>query len=283
MEYSFKKTALFFLFFLFSISALFHVDKHRYNLVTNKELEEIHRKLEVLSPEEKGDLAYFINFAITFCEYPYTLVGSKPMSICDYLQFSEDLPQILREDYERPRHRKFADRLERGYQVYQKYSNLFPQNNYLISRYHASGSKGVLDVALIHRKMCLDVIQKNLDEFCEVFQKKCSAEEVFEILTHPNDEYFYDIVENHRLLGILLGFGKNNAVLFEQKRYDILKSFTNEWPAWPRKWRLPGFACDPKTTESQHLKKIYNETRKYIRWTYWNRDDLEVTLALLQK
>ena len=94
---------------------------------------------------------------------------------------------------------------------------------------------------------------------------------------------FYKIGQNVHLLGALLGYGINNAYLFENKNREQLKDFSNEWPVWPRKWRLPCFVCDHTTVETKHLKESYKKARKYIRWTYFNRNNLEVTLALLEK
>lgn len=144
------KKNLFLVFFIAALLMLFfYQERKHYDLISDKDLNIIHDKLKVLSLQEKKDLAYFFNHALIFCEFPYTLVASKPMSICNYLQASEDLPQILREDYERPIHREFADKLERGYQVFDKYNSLFPLKNYIILRYHASNSKGMNEFFLL--------------------------------------------------------------------------------------------------------------------------------------
>jgi len=45
----------------------------------------------------------------------------------------------------------------------------------------------------------------------------------------------------------------------------------------------PSFACDPTTEETQQLKKHYKEAGRIIRWTYFFRNNLEVTLALLMQ
>lgn len=261
----------------------FGYERNCYNLVSDRELENVRAKLETLTPEEKADLAYFFDYACLFCQYPYTLLGYKPMSICNYLQDSGDLPDLLRADYQRPRHKNFADSLERGYSILEKYSFLFSKKSHLIIRYHASNSQGMKEVALIDNQRCMKEIENNLDEFSRVLKKSYSPEQIFEILTHPEDESFYKITQNNHLLGILLGFGRNNAYLFSLNKKDKLTSFSNEWPGWPRKWLLPCFICDRTTGETKNLKKRYKMARKFIRWTYFNRNQLEVTLALLEK
>jgi hypothetical protein len=59
-----------------------------------------------------------------------------------------------------------------------------------------------------------------------------------------------------------------------------LQMFSNEWP-WPGRLLSPDFGCDPSTGETQHLKKHYKKAQKIVRWTYFFRNKLEVTLALL--
>jgi len=173
--------------------------------------------------------------------------------------------------------------LERGYRAFKKYIGLFPQQNFLLLQYHASNSKGMKETALIHPSLCLNQIQDHLDDFHQMLQGDYRSEEIFQILTQPSHKEFYHITQNCRILGILLGFGRNNAYLFEHKKLDRLKCFTNEWPVWPRRWRLPGFGCDHSTEETQLLKKRYTKARKYIRWTYFGRNTVQVTLALLAK
>ena len=57
---------------------------------------------------------------------------------------------------------------------------------------------------------------------------------------------------------------------------------SNEWP-WLRTQIGPDFACDPKTEETIFLKNHYKKAKKIVYWTYFGRNTLEVTLALLGK
>jgi hypothetical protein len=135
-----------------------------------------------------------------------------------------------------------------------------------------------------------------LDDFREILGKPCTSEEVFWILTHPDHSDFYTIIDHNRLFGILLGFGRNNACLYEQSReasrsnftahqrleHDPLEGFNDEWP-WPGRLLSPCFVCDPTTEETKHLKKHYKEASTIVLWTYFLRNKLEVTLALLMQ
>lgn len=287
-----KKILFLCVMFFICSSAFIAYEKNHYNIVSDEQLVVVRDKLKTLSPQDRKDLAVFIDEAILFDEYPYTLVGYKPMSIFVFSEDSEDLDEDLRKLYENPWHQT----MHRGYLVWKKYQSFFPPQKNILIEYHRSTNKGKKEIALISRNLCESKIEEHLSDFCKVLGRPCKSKEILEILTNPANIDFHAIVEHNRLLGILLGFGRNNACLYERRELaehllglsdqqslerDPLSSLTNEWPFWPRKWRLPGFACDPTTEETKQLKKQYQKARRIIRWTYFNRDNLEVTLALL--
>ena len=224
-------------------------ERNRYNVVSHRELLTIREKLKVLSPQEKQDLTFFIGQVISFDQYSYTLVGYKPMSICNVVvEDTEDLA-FCREEFKRPRHQT----LMRGYLVWKKYQSLFPRKKHILIDYSFLG-KGRREIALICPKLCMATIQEHLDDFREILGKPCTSEEVFWILTHPEHNDFYTIIDHTRLIGLLLGFGRNNACLYEQYRggasrsvtghqrseQDPLQMFNNEWP-WPGSEALARF------------------------------------------
>ena len=266
-------------------------ERDRYNIVSHAELLTIREKLKVLSPQERKDLSFFIDQIISFEQYPYTLVGYKPMSLCNVVvKDTEDLV-FFREAYKRPNNQT----LRRGYLVWEKYQSLFPIKKHFLIDYSFLG-QGRREIALLCPKLCMAMIQENLNDFQEILEKQCTSEEVYWILTHPEHNDFYTIIDHTRLIGLLLGYGRNNACLYEQHRgaasrsirrcqrseQSSLQMFNNEWP-WPGAKLSPNFACDPATKETQQLKKRYREARRIIRWTYFLRNNLEVTLALLMQ
>ncbi len=266
-------------------------ERNRYNIVSHEELLSVREKLKVLSPQEKKDLAFFIDTALVFDHYSYTLVGYKPMSLSVVVvEDTEDLQEWVREAFKRPRYQT----LRRGYLVLEKYQSLFPRKKLLVN--YSFCGKGRKEVVLVCSNACMATIKDNLEDFREILGRQCVTEEVFWILTHPKHDDFYRMIDRTRLFGILLGYGKNNASLFEQYRggisrsilgpqrscQDSLQSFNDEW-FWPTVTRLPDFACDPATEETKELKKHYENARKTIRWTYFFRNNLEVTLALLMQ
>lgn len=286
----FKKVVLICTLLFISCLVFVVCERNRYNIVSLEELLTIREKLKILSPQEKQDLAFFIGEAISFDQYPYTLVDYKPMSITNVIiEDTEDLLDSCREAFKRPSHQTSM----RGYLVWEKYQSLFPRTKHILIDYSFLG-KGRKEIALICPKLCKAVIQQHLDDFREILGKPCTSEEVLRILIYPDDGDFYTIIDNTRLVGILLGFGRNNACLYEQYRggpsrsvmsysnseQAPLQMFSNEWP-WPGALLSPDFGCDPTTRETQQLKKHYKKARSIVRWTYFLRNKLEVTLALL--
>jgi hypothetical protein len=287
-----KKLSLFGgIFLLAGLSYMLYV-RNCYNIVSREEILAVREKLTLLSPEEKRDLAFFIKEIIVFDSYPYTLVGYKPMSMCCVIiEDTEDLCADWREDFKRPRHQTEM----RGWLTWVKYQSLFPLKKHILINYSFMG-RGRKEIALICPQLCMATIEKNLGDFQEILGKQCTSEEVFEILVHPEHAEFYTIIDHARLFGILLGFGRNNAYLYEKhqgyaSRSNVgyqqtgpnpLQGFSNDRP-WPGALLSPTFACDPTTEETQQLKKHYNQAQKFVRWTYFLRNHLEVTLALLMQ
>ncbi len=286
----FRKTLLICgLLFISGLTFVAH-ERNRYNVISHEELLTIREKLKVLSPQEKQDLTFFIDQVISFDQYPYTLVGYKPMSVSNIIvEDTEDLLPFCQEAFKRPRHQKMM----RGYLVWEKYQSFFPRKKHILIDYSFMG-KGRKEIALICPKLCMATIQEHLGDFQEILGRSCTREGVFEILTQPEHHDFYTLIDHTRLMGILLGFGRNNACLYEQYQGGISRCFTepqrsgesplhmfnHEWP-WPGALLSPDFACDPTTEETRQLKKHYKKARRVVRWTYFLRNNLEVTLALL--
>jgi hypothetical protein len=266
-------------------------ERNRFNVLSRKEVLAIREQLKVLSREEKKDLAYFINQVISFDQFSYTLIGYKPMSIANVIvEDTEDLSPFWREAFKTSN----QQRLRSGYLVWKKYQSFFSKKNHLFVDYTFLGI-GRREIALICPKLCMAVIQEHLPDFQEILGKPYTTEEVFLILTHPEHTEFYKIIDNTRLIGILLGFGRNNAYFYERYRggvsrsnmtrnqrlaQDTLQMFSSQWPL-PWRQLSPDFICDPVSEETRKLKDHYKAASKKVWWTYFLRNNLEVTLALL--
>lgn len=122
---------------------------------------------------------------------------------------------------------------------------------------------------------------------------------VFEI--ENNGSLFWEkVLNNHKLLGILLGFGKDNATLFEkllkyeqrvgdkkQKKSFFFQSLAEQNPGsnslssfWDLFFPLPSFSCYSES-ESIRLIKKYEKQRNRIRKIYKRKDLVNVSLKRL--
>lgn len=252
-----------------------------YNIVSRANLADAKRYLKDLKVDERADLEVFFEYANLFCQYPYTFVHSKPLSICNFYQDAPDLPKICRQVYEKPKLRERYDSLERGLKALKKVAAKLECQNFMLIDYSQSASTGLREVAIIDVNLLNRAIRENKKDFVSVIGYKATDEEIFHMLTNPGHPKFYELMENDLILGIVLGFGRNNARLFQLKERDRLQSFTNEWPYWPRKWRLPCFASDRNSEESIKLMLAYKKARKMIRWTFFGQNQAEVSIALI--
>ena len=94
------------------------------------------------------------------------------------------------------------------------------------------------------------------------------------------------MIMNHDLLqGILFGFGRNNAYLFEQNMrnklvyFSVHPYFLDRLISSEIAFAAPGFVCDPTTEETKQLQEKYDYGCKLLYWTYFKRDFLKTTLA----
>lgn len=280
-----KKCILSCIAILLSFAILFcFTQKNRWNIVSEQELITIRKKLEKLNPQEKKDFSYFINRLIALDSFAYTLVESKPMSVG--VVALEDQEQPLTENQKA---------LKRGYFVWKKYQTLFLGKRFLWIDYPFL-RENRLEIALIFPALYKSIIHKHLNDFHHVLKDNQTTDQIFQILTSPEDKRFYPLIDRTYLFGILLGFGKDNSILYEEHTLQPHRSvITNQrlsnqpLPTFhqekPYPWAIlsPNFACDPKSLETKELKKIYSRAKKIVFWTYFLRNRLEVSLALFAK
>ena len=109
-------------------------------------------------------------------------------------------------------------RKERGLQLSQKYEHLFPLKTYTLVKIGSCFSDHIAAVFLIHKRRLLKVLRNNFIDFQRVFPQFESSEYLLNaMLADPS--ILRQICDRHDLLlGIILGFGKDNAALFERKK-----------------------------------------------------------------
>jgi hypothetical protein len=181
-------------------------------LLFNKQ--EITRKLHSLPAEEKFFLEAFFRTLISTDNGSYVLFGDKPASLMVYREWQSYDPHPIS---------RFPSRTDfsperKGFKIWQKYQHLFPSKSYIIVKITSCFSDHLAATFLIHKERLLKNLCQHFSDFQSAFPQFKSSECLLDaLLTDPS--ILRQICSKHELLlGIILGFGKENAELFERKK-----------------------------------------------------------------
>lgn len=157
----------------------------------------------------------------------YSLFGDKPISFSTeilYPSSSNELVQLLTlEGYCHSILETYCEPftiLESQWKVWEKYKNLFQLKNFLFMRMPIGQHDRIL---IVNKKAFKIVFERNIKLFKIIIDDNISAEDLLRQIER-NQSSLFDILHNNQgLIGILLGFGKYNSMLF-QKREELLQS-----------------------------------------------------------
>jgi hypothetical protein len=169
-----------------------------------------HRVTERLATLTPGDVAALDSFfrGIFKCELAgYTLFFDKPSSWIGVGMI------VLKEDgwhYEPT----FEETKVRGMEVLNR--NFGDLNSNIGLTASISEHFGGHNIFLIDRAACLRQIEKNLDIFQSIFNEQLSAKEILVRIEASNRSPLRALNNSHCGLGILLGFGREDSVHFQE-------------------------------------------------------------------
>lgn len=249
-------------------------------LCVDKEI--ILKKMEKLSSEEKKDLTNFFRICFHSYEFGYTIFGEKPMSL-DAMHLEISRPPIDDlVDYKEDEWALCSYRKKEGWDVWKKHFQDIQLKGFSFIFYSAQNQPGIIHFAIINHKTFLKVIENNLSEFQKVLQKKIEPNEILSEYVKCEKEVF-EIIKNHDgLLGILLGYGKENSWKFMNgeklspsvdplslKNEDMSNIF------------LPLFMVSEGSAETQNIMTSYRKQREKINDLYQKENFLEMVLLKL--
>lgn len=104
-----------------------------------------------------------------------------------------------------------------GFKVWQKYQHLFPFKNYVIVNTRAFVPASSEAVFLIHKERLLATLNQNFTEFQKKFPEFKTPKCLLNAMTRDSSLLHQVCFEHDLLLGIILGFGRDNAALFERE------------------------------------------------------------------
>lgn len=259
--------------------------------------------------DERKSLDLFFRISFAFDGLGYTLFGDKPMTaVCYYdpkgksrsiYGFLDSTFYSLSPGYLRMYH---------GWKTLQKYKHLFPLKDYGLIQCKNFIDNDFAIALFINKKAILETVECHLEDFRKVLGHEITPEILLgRILT--SDDVFGDVLKNHQgLIGTLLGFGRDNAWLFQRReeidpcilkmRFSLKKlgmqtsnheiNRLNEKLQGfdPREvldfnplfLRLPGFVADLDTEKTKQLKIKYERQYRRIVSHYRKADFLEATL-----
>ncbi len=246
-----------------------------------------------LPRKDRKKLEFLFSQFISYDDFSYCLFGSKPMSLSGYPKpFIYSNWMSFRESIQ-PRYIK----MHLAWKTWLKYRHHFQNPNFVIWKEKSPWWKDEGIIILIANKQKMNfVIQHYAEDFSSVLgEAASSAESLLEKASKR--PLFEDVLKCHEgLIGILLGYGRNNAFLFHQRDLGACISLSSIWEEGIVKQmsqpegdmhlvlHYPCCMVDPNSEETKRLRDEFISTREKI-FDYYRHDEytlLEKTLALLR-
>lgn len=190
-------------------------------------------QIKLIPCEDRKVLLRFFKRLFYHGDFSYTLLGQKPMGSIDYNLNLLAFPQF----YKEPQKHLFLMALdEKGWEIWEKYKDLFPLKKYSFIKEKHDNFFGFL---LINKEKTFAVIKDNLPVFQELIGEKISAREIFTMLCNGSFGYYHSstssLVTYYKALGLLYGYGKENVKAFVKREelIQMLKSFPIEIKSLP--------------------------------------------------
>lgn len=267
---------------------------------------EIDLFIQSLPIQEKMDLEVFFEKLMdstgsgTLPSINYALWGDKPLAINAYW-IADDTGAIdgLGET---------ESFIQKGYNFWERLSVSPNNKKYFFLIFQEGNHKHLV---CINRQAFLDVVRENINLFRYVLGCNLTPERLLNQLIEKKD-YFYDVIKNDRvLLGILLGYGTENAILgtwdeiysfqygkerkeefpliskkarlnYEKESIELSSKLTTSWKLKKfDTFRIPLFGCSPSSEETKQLLTIYENNRNKIKAVAEDENFLKKTLLRL--
>ena len=233
----------------------------------------------------------------------YTLFGDKPITIEVRNDYDEEDFNKLNEYFQNHPEIPLIQverNIDKTWKDWQRLANNFDLTNYILAEIKPDhyGEKESLLVFINIKRTAL-ILQKYYDYFKRTVGYDFNPIDIIFELKNGNQTFWKTVFSHYALCGILLGYGSENAWLFEwymkNKNNPFLtniqkkaKPSDNTDPRvkadvyiYNVPFRMPVFSCLDKEKSNKFIKK-YSKKRKEIVSYYKNKNFLEVTLKKLE-
>lgn len=284
---------LFFTIVALPFSSCFHFEK------TNSILE----KYDV-TQEEKIWLKEFFRDLLFESPGAYTLYGTKPMSMSCLDHFTREEKEKGYEKYlslsDDEKAKCIFPRYDftANYEKWEKIKDRFPITKYLIGVFPSPYEKRAELVLFVNIELMLKTLLNHYEDFRYLLGTDFDPlKAVFEV-EDRNSQFWNDVLKQHTLLGILLGFGRSNSWFYmwderceqEQKKIKaFFQSLSVKRPEekyianyGPQNFLLPIFGHYGLHAD-EALIENYKKERTKIKALYRGRDEVDLALEWLTR
>lgn len=223
--------------------------------------------------------------------FGYTLFGDKPISLSSHFVITpwENIVE---------RTNNLDGIFWKNWNIWEKYQDLFPMKNYLLIK-EKSRNKNIKHIILINKNEFINVVNQNQRLFEAILGRKISPKDILDTIEAGNATLMDIINDNQALWGILLGYGKHNSMLYNQrernyfnclalsdialKHSSITLEGVGDYKYSPLIMGSVYFAGDMHHPETITLQRKYQELREKISLIYSQGDLLEISLSQLTR
>jgi hypothetical protein len=222
----------------------------------------------------------------------YTLFGSKPVTVEDLVEFSEEKNQDLRQylaAHPEIEYILIDRKLEEGWEEWKKNSHPNLSKNYILTEIELQNSRTVV---FLNVPLTISVLRTYYADFKQIAGCDFDSAEAVEQLRTGKEALWRKWLLNCKTLGILAGYGYQNAKLFDNQFKSgqaICRPSENNDPRLKAEcyldnqpFRIPIFVMLDEA-ESKALISKYKEEREQIKKRYLGKDFLDVTLSQLNR
>lgn len=247
--------------------------------------------------------------------FSYTLFGDKPLSFSNIIEEEptaiSSLNFIRIDEYARftlKENNLSNEFYSDAWEIWNKKTSTLKPKHFLFLKRKLANSPTIF---LINKNAFHKAIEVHIDLFKKLLGQDINSKKILIQIEKENSDIWEILQHHHSLLGILLGFGKHNSVLFQKreslenkiKHLDFLQSYKdiqvikkridylydtlqlrNDYYHTDLAMRNSiGFVADRDHPESKFLEKKYRELGTKISDIYSKDDWFEQTLLQLLK
>lgn len=257
-----------------------------------------------ITQEEKVWLKEFFRDLLFNSPGAYTLYGAKPISISNLTHLTEANKQKLEEDYQLLSEEEKSNLILRrydfttNYNKWEKIKDRFPIRQYLFGTFPSPYENSVELVLFVNVEMAVKTLLDHYEDFHRLLGFDFDPLEVVFEIENKASSFWNAILKNHVLLGILLGFGKNQSWFFEwnmkyKNAQDKIDSFIRSLPKktvgeeyvddyGPQHFSLPAF-IEFGLYPDQATVKQYEAAREKIKALYKGKDEVDLAIKWLTR